>query len=132
MWTPDSYAKVFSNVVSILLSYLLQESDSTVPFTPQSQIFSLKKKVSFRNCVNPISILCCSVYILSSFTKLNFWFVPPQSQNGRVGPCVLFRLVRSVPFRSLKGMFHSFPFFFFEFLATYETEKNVPFFSVLF
>ena len=50
---------------------------------------------------------------------------------SRVGHRVLFRLVRSVLFRSLKGTFHSFPFFF-EFLVTYETQKNVPFWSVLF
>ena len=46
----------------------------------------------------------------------------------RVGHRVLFCLVRSVLFRSLKGTFRSF----FKFLATYETQKNVPFFSVLF
>ena len=41
--------------------------------------------------------------------------------ESRVGHRVLFRSVRSVLFRS-----------FFEFLATYETQKNVPFFSSLF
>ena len=46
----------------------------------------------------------------------------------RVGHCILFRLVCSVLFHSLKGTFHSF----FKFLVTYETQKNVPFFSVLF
>ena len=46
----------------------------------------------------------------------------------RVGHRVLFRSVRSVLFHSLKGTFRSF----FEFLATYETQKNVPFFSSLF
>ena len=46
----------------------------------------------------------------------------------RVGHCILFCLVCSVLFHSLKGTFRSF----FEFLATYETQKNVPFFSVLF
>ena len=52
-------------------------------------------------------------------------------QHGRVGHRVLFRSKRSVLFHSFKEcniLFCSF----FEFLATYETQKNVPFFSVLF
>ena len=53
---------------------------------------------------------------------------------ARVGHSVLFRSVRYVLFHSKKRMFRSFPFFsvlfrsFLEFLATYETQKNVPFF----
>ena len=49
----------------------------------------------------------------------------------RDGHRVLFRSERSVLFRSFKEcnvLFRSF----FEFLATYETQKNVTFFSVLF
>ena len=49
----------------------------------------------------------------------------------RVGYRVLFRSVRSILFRSFKERSVLFRFFF-EFLATYETQKNVPFFSVLF
>ena len=50
---------------------------------------------------------------------------------GRVGHSVLFRSVRYVLFRSKKERSVLFRFFL-EFLATYETQKNVPFFSVLF
>ena len=47
---------------------------------------------------------------------------------SRVGHSVLFRAVRYVLFLSKKRMFHSFLFV--EFLATYETQKNVPFFCI--
>ena len=43
---------------------------------------------------------------------------------ARVGHSVLFRSVRYVLFHSKKRTFRSF----LEFLATYETQKNVPFF----
>ena len=46
----------------------------------------------------------------------------------RVGHHVLFRSVRSVLLKERSVLFHSF----FVFLATYETQKNVPFFSILF
>ena len=50
---------------------------------------------------------------------------------GRVGHTILFRSERYVLFRSFKErniLFRSF----FEFLATYETQNNDAFFSVLF
>ena len=53
------------------------------------------------------------------------------SRKIRVGHRILFCSVRSVLFRSLKERSVLFlPFF--EFLATYETQNNVPFFSILF
>ena len=44
---------------------------------------------------------------------------------GRVGRFILFRSIQSVLFKERSVLFRSF----FEFLATYETQKNVPFFS---
>ena len=55
-------------------------------------------------------------------------FFGSRSATLRVGHSVLFYSVRYVLFRSKKRTFRSF----LEFLATYETQKNVPFFSVLF
>ena len=60
--------------------------------------------------------------------NFDFPITAKYSHNARVGHCVLFCSVGSVLFRSLKGTFRSF----FEFLASYETKKNVPFFSVFF
>ena len=52
---------------------------------------------------------------------------------GRVGHCVFFRFVRSVLLRSeCSVLLKNATFFsvlFSEFLATYETQKDVPFFS---
>ena len=109
-----------------------KERENIAFFWKECKERKLRKDIAFfwKECMpNPGFTPWCLK--LNIFLQIWYWsqIVWPFFFNFiRNGHRVLFRSVRSILFRSFKGMFRSFPFFF-ELLVTYETQKNVLFFS---
>ena len=104
---------------------------------PQQETYKVKSVFGF---LGKLKTMCCitackvkhliwfpmkwiTLCFMASYKVKFGWDSREHCVLHRVGHCVLFRSVRSVLFHSLKGTLRSFPVFF-EFLATYETQKN--------